>query len=60
MKDIEKSIRQVDAIMSMEGMPLDELQKNRIRKVLSGEAAFDIMKKQIIAEHTPVQEHYGT
>jgi hypothetical protein len=40
MKDIEQKIREVDATMSMEGMPLSEADKEDMRTVLRGEASF--------------------
>jgi hypothetical protein len=53
MKDIEQTIREVDATMSMEGMPLSEADKEDMRTVLRGEASFKEMRRRIIDEYTP-------
>jgi hypothetical protein len=60
MSDIEKSINQVNATMAMEGMPLDEQDKENIRAVLSGKVSYEEMKRSIIAEHRQVEYKYGT
>ncbi len=41
-KDIEKIIRNVDGTMSLEGMPLTEEDKKRIRDVNSGKTTVEI------------------
>ncbi|MDR1292394.1 MAG: antitoxin VbhA family protein [Clostridiales Family XIII bacterium] len=53
MKDIEQKIREVDATMSMEGMPLSEVDKENMRTVLRGEVSFKEMKNRILDEYTP-------
>lgn len=41
MVDIEKIIKNVDATMSMENMPLTEENKNMLRECLAGSVSFD-------------------
>jgi hypothetical protein len=53
MKDIEQKIRETDATMSMEGMPLSEADKEDMRTVLRGEVSFNEMRKRILDEYTP-------
>jgi hypothetical protein len=53
-KDIEKTIRYVDATMTMEGMPLTEQDKDGIRNCLSGKEDFDTAVQRIVAECTAV------
>jgi hypothetical protein len=60
MNDIEKKISQVNATMAMEGMPLDERDKENLRAVLSGKVSYEEMKKSIIAEYRQVEYKYGT
>ncbi len=52
MKDIEKIIRKVDGNMSIEGMPLNEEDKERIRECLTEKVSFDDMTKQLIDKYT--------
>jgi hypothetical protein len=51
MRDIEQKIREVDATMSMEGMPLTEADKEDMRTVLRGEVSFREMRKYIRDEY---------
>jgi hypothetical protein len=53
MRDIEQEIREVDATMSMEGMPLSEADKEDMRAVLRGEVSLKEMRQRIIDEYTP-------
>ncbi len=50
-EDIEKTIRYVDASLSMEGMPLTESDKESIRACLSGETSTDAAVRKIIDEY---------
>lgn len=52
MKDIEQIIRKVDGNMSIEGMPLKEEDKQRIRECLTGKVSFDEMAKRLVKKHT--------
>jgi len=53
MRDIEQKIREVNATMAMEGMPLTETDKENMRAVLRGEVSFKEMKKRILADYQP-------
>jgi hypothetical protein len=49
MEDIEQKIREVNATMAMEGMPLSDEDKDDIRRVLRGDISFAEMRKRILA-----------
>jgi hypothetical protein len=52
MKDIEQIIREVNGTMSMEGMPITDEDKNRIRDCLRDKNKFDNTIKELILKHT--------
>lgn len=52
MKNIEQIIKEVNGTMTIEGMPLKEEDKERIRVCLSDEVSFEEMKRRIIEKHT--------
>lgn len=52
MKSIEQIIKEVNGTMAIEGMPLGEEDKDRIRVCLSNEVSFEEMRKRIIEKHT--------
>jgi hypothetical protein len=52
MKDIEQIIREVNGTMSMEGMPITDEDKDRIRDCLRNKNKFDITIKELILKHT--------
>ena len=52
MEGIEQIIKEVNGAMAIEGMPLGEEDKYRIRVCLSGEDSFDEIRKRIIEKHT--------
>ena len=52
MRDAEQKIKEVNATMAMEGMPLTESDKENMRKVLNGEVSFAEMRKRILADYT--------
>ena len=56
MRDIEQKIREVNATLTMEGMPLTEADKEDMRVVLRGDVTFAQMRKRILAEYQPVQK----
>jgi hypothetical protein len=60
MNDIEIKINQVNATMAMEGMTLDEQDKENLRAVLSGKVSYEEMKQSILAEYRQVEFKYGT
>ena len=51
-KDIEQIIREVNGTMAIEGMPLKEEDKERIRVCLSDKVSFEEMKRRIVEKHT--------
>lgn len=52
MKDIEQIIKEVNGTMAIEGMPLKEVDKERIRVCLSDKVSFEEMKRRIVEKHT--------
>ena len=52
MRDIEQKIREVDSTMTMEGMPLTDADKARLRGVLSGENNAETVVRQLVEKHT--------
>ena len=52
MENMEQIIKEVNGTMAIEGMPLGEENKDRIRACLSGEVSFEEMRKIIIEKHT--------
>ncbi|TCU71540.1 hypothetical protein EV204_1062 [Tissierella praeacuta] len=52
MKDIDKIIKEVDGSMSIEGMSLNQEDKDRIRECLIEKITFEDMKREIIKKHT--------
>ena len=52
LRDIDKIIREVDGSMSIEGMSLNQEDKDRIRECLIEKITFEDMKKKIIKKHT--------
>lgn len=51
-KRIEKIIRNVNANLSIEGMPLSINDKNRMRNCLRGRATVDETVKRLVEKHT--------
>jgi len=52
LKDIEQIIREVNGTMAMEGMPLTEEDKERLKLCLSDKVSFEEMKNRIVKKHT--------
>lgn len=52
MKDLEQIVQEVNGSMAMEGMPLSEDDKDRIRSCLRDDHAFDKMLKSLLLKHT--------
>lgn len=48
MSDTERIISNVNATMSMEGMPLTEVDKRRIAECIEGKKSFDAVVKEIV------------
>ncbi len=52
MKDVEKMIGQVNGTMAMEGMPLTEQDKDRLRECITGKTSYDEMVRRLVQKHT--------
>ena len=51
MGDIEKIVREVDSSMAMEGLPLTNEDRDRIRKCLSEPVSVDRIINGLLAKH---------
>lgn len=49
--DTERAIEKVNATMAMEGMPLSESDKDRLRAVLLGQTSANEMVRQLVIKH---------
>lgn len=56
MKDLEKLINEVNASMSMEGMPLTKTDKDRIRRCAGNNELVDKTIAELLKKHTVVRE----
>jgi len=52
MRDIEQKIRGVDATMAMEGMPLTDEDKNRLRDIFEGRTTVEGTVQALIQKHS--------
>jgi hypothetical protein len=52
MKDIEQKIREVNATMTMEGMPLTDEDKTRLRDILEGRTTAEETVRRLVKKHT--------
>jgi hypothetical protein len=52
MRDAEQKIREVNATMAMEGMPLTESDKTRLRNIFEGKTTTEATVHQLIQKHT--------
>ena len=50
--NIEKKISAVDATMAMEGMPLTDEDKNRIRDIFAGKLSVDKIVDDLVKKHS--------
>jgi hypothetical protein len=53
MRDIEQKIREVNGTMAMEGMQLNDNDKENLRAVLRGDVSFQEMKRRILSDYQP-------
>ena len=51
MRDVEQKIRDVNGTMAIEGMPLTEDEKARLRSILHGEIDYDTAIQDIITKY---------
>ena len=52
MKDTEKIIDEANGTMAMEGMPLTEQDKERLRECITGKTSYDEMVRRLVEKHT--------
>lgn len=52
MKDVEKIIGEVNGTMAMEGMPLTDHDKDRLRECITGKTSYDEMVRRLVKKHT--------
>jgi hypothetical protein len=53
MRNTEQKIREVDATMAMEGMPLTTEDKNRLRDIFEGRTTAERTVRALIQKHRP-------
>ncbi|MDR1320692.1 MAG: antitoxin VbhA family protein [Gracilibacteraceae bacterium] len=51
--DTEQKIREVDATMAMEGMPLSDEDKSRLRDIFEGKTTVEETVQVLIQKHSP-------
>ena len=54
MRSTEQKIRIVSATMAMEGMPLTDEDKRRLRNIFNGQTSVEKIVQDLIAEHSQV------
>lgn len=52
MRDVEQTIREVNGTMAIEGMPLTDEDKNRLRSILHGETSYEAAVQEIIKKYS--------
>jgi hypothetical protein len=52
MKDVEKIIGEVNGTMAIEGMPLTDQDKDRLRECITGKTSYDEMVRRLVKKHT--------
>jgi hypothetical protein len=52
MRDVEQTIREVNGTMAMEGMPLTDEDKNRLRDILHDRVSIDMVIKQLTEKYS--------
>jgi hypothetical protein len=50
-QNIEQRINEVNGTLAIEGMPLDETDKDNLRSILCGEVSYQEMKQRILKEY---------
>jgi antitoxin Phd len=53
MRDTEQKIREVNATMAMEGMPLTDEDKSRLRDIFEGRKTVEKTVQELIQKHSP-------
>jgi hypothetical protein len=57
MRDVEQTIREVNGTMAIEGMPLTDVDKNRLRDILHGRVSIDSVIQQLTEKYTAKDVH---
>lgn len=57
MRNLEKLIEQVNGSMSIEGMPLTESDKDRIRRCAGNDAKVEEAVTELVKKHTSFREY---
>ena len=57
MRDIEQTVREVNGTMAIEGMPLTDEDKERLRSILRGEISYDAAIRAIIEKYSAKSTH---
>ncbi len=57
MRDVEQTIREVNGTMAIEGMPLTDEDKNRLRSILNGEMSYEAAIRGIIDKYSRIEAH---
>ncbi len=52
MRDMEQTVREVNGTMAIEGMPLTDEDKERLRAILRGEIGYDTAVQKIIDKYS--------
>lgn len=52
MKNVEQIIGEVNGTMAMEGMPLTDQDKDRLRECITGKTSYDEMVRRLVKKHT--------
>lgn len=52
MDHVEKLIGEINGTMAIEGMPLTEQDKARLRECITGKTSYDEMVKRLVKKHT--------
>ena len=57
MRDVEQTIREVNGTMAIEGMPLTDTDKDRLRDILHGRMSIDSVIRQLTEKYTAKDIH---
>jgi hypothetical protein len=58
-QDMEQLISEVNGTLAIEGMPLDETDRDNLRSILRGEVSYQEMKQRILKEYHRETVAYG-
>jgi citrate lyase gamma subunit len=52
MRDVEQTVREVNGTMAIEGMPLTDEDKDRLRSILRGEMSYEAAVRAIVEKYS--------